>query len=117
MNNVKSLLSVLVYLSDGVFLGCFANINLYSDYNVTFSSGTRNTPNNCSKECQAYGFLYAGLQDSSCMCYCTIPRNMTQLLNEECGLLCPGDVQYYCGGRERKISFYNGKYIKLTVSL
>ena len=100
-------------LAAGASVGCFDHECFQSEYNVTFEAGTLNSPDSCSSACRANGYLYAGLQGSSCVCSCR-PKKTCKRTPDMCGAPCPY-TEHYCGGHDGFISIYIGGFFMHTL--
>ena len=100
---------VMYFVTDGVYIGCFQDGCLMSDFNVTYDPETRNSPDNCNQGCRTNGYPYAGIHNRTrCSCFCEVPCIENVLQDDLCGIPCPGDIDHFCGG-VREMSIYIGK--------
>ncbi|XP_052792798.1 neurogenic locus notch homolog protein 1-like isoform X2 [Mya arenaria] len=66
------------------------------------SNDNSNTPARCIKLCEDVGYRIAGVQyTAACFCDNKWQRTPQKVDDSECGMSCPGDSSYKCGGAWR----------------
>ncbi|XP_072170329.1 uncharacterized protein [Diadema setosum] len=97
------------YEEGATYLGCFEPFCLIADLNANLSEYNGSiSPRSCVNSCKAYDLVYAAIRGDECNCSRMFNCSEQIPLDEGlCGQPCSGDIQTFCGGKQR-ISVYKG---------
>jgi WSC domain len=80
------------------YYGCLGSTDSFPTFSLAETSGS-NSIEQCTSECLAGGFLFAGLHTTDCYCAGSIDAGTcAEKANGVCNLPCPGNSLETCGG-------------------